>query len=78
MQSIEVINLLFADNEVWVSWTFTAEKSVPSLRNTNEFIGSYVTAGARIYLYRHLDSLQEKATYCDTDYGIFIHPGNEP
>jgi hypothetical protein len=47
---------------------------VPSLRHTNEVIGAYVTAGARIHLYRHLDILQEKALYCDTDYVIFIQP----
>jgi hypothetical protein len=46
---------------------------VPSLRHTNEAIGAYVTAGARIHLYQHLDRLQEKA-YCDTDSVIFIQP----
>jgi len=38
---------------------------VPSLRHTNEVIGAYVTAGARMHLYRHIDRLQEKAIYCD-------------
>ena len=56
---IKVINLVFAiDEVVWVSWKFTPEERVPSLRHTNEDIGAYVTAGARIHLYRHLDRLQ--------------------
>jgi len=48
---------------------------VPSLRHTNDVIGAYVTAGARIHLYGFLDRLQEKAIYCDTDSLIFIEPG---
>ena len=40
---------------------------MPSLRHTNEVIGAYVTAGARIYLYGFLHKLQEKAIYTDTD-----------
>jgi hypothetical protein len=59
---IEVIQLVFANDEIdWVPWKFTAEERVPSLRHTNEVISVYVTAGARIHLYRHLDRLQEKA-----------------
>ena len=70
---IEVVYLVFANDEVvWVSWTFTAEERVPSQRHTNEVIGAYVTAGARIHPYRHLDRLQEKAIYCDTDSVTYI------
>jgi len=43
----------------WVSWKFTAEERVPSLRHTNEVNGAYVNAGARIHLYRLLDRLQK-------------------
>jgi len=50
---------------------------VPRIRHTNEVIGAYVTAGARIYLYGFLDKLQEKAIFCDTDSVIFIQPGQE-
>ena len=53
------------------SWQNTAEERVPSLRNTNEVIGAYVTAGARIHLYGFLDTLQEKAIYTDTDSDIY-------
>ena len=53
-------------------------KRVTSLRHTNEVIGAYVTAGARLHLYRHLGRLQEKALYCDTDSVIFIQPRDEP
>ena len=45
-----------------------------SLRHTNEVIDAYVTAGARIHLYWHLDRLQEKTLYCNTDSVIFIQP----
>jgi len=51
---------------------------VPSLRYTNEVIGAYVTAGARIHLYRYLDRLRENAIYCDTDTVIYIHQRGEP
>ena len=47
---------------------------MPNLPHTNEVIGAYVTAGARIHLYNFLDWLQENAIYCDTDSVIFIQP----
>ena len=73
-----MIYLVFANNEVvWVLWKFTAEERVPSMRHTNEVIGAYVAAGA-IHMYSHLDRLQEKAIYCDTDSVIFIQPRDEP
>jgi len=63
---IEVINLVFANDEVvWVSWTFTAEERVLSLRHTNEVVGAYVTAWERINLYRYLDRLQDNVIYWD-------------
>jgi hypothetical protein len=70
---------VFANDEVvWVSLTFTAKERLPSLRHANDVIGAYVTAGARIHMYRHLDRLQEKAIYCDTDSVRFIQPRDEP
>jgi len=75
---VEVQSMLFAnDDVVWISWQYSADERVPSLRHTNEVIGAYVTAGARIYLYGFLDKLQEKAIYCDTDSVIFVQPGQE-
>jgi len=50
---------------------------VPSLSHTNEVIGAYVTAGARIHLYNYLNGLKHKAIYTDTDFVIHI-PRNEP
>ena len=73
---VEVQNMLFAnDDVVWISLRYSADKRVPSLRHTNEVIGAYVTAGARIHLYGFLEKLQEKAIYCDTDSVIFVQPG---
>jgi len=33
---------------------------------------AYVTAGARIHLYRYLDRVRENAIYCDTEAVIYI------
>ena len=65
---IEVVILLFAsDHVVWISWKYASEVKIPNLPHTNEVIGSYVTAVARIHLYAYLDKLQERAIYTDTD-----------
>jgi len=75
---IEVTNLTFAnDDDVWISWKYSAEEHVPNLRHTNEFTAAYVTAGARIPLYRYLDSLGEKDIHCDTNSVICIQPRDE-
>ena len=55
-----VQNMSANDDGVWISWQYSADERVPSLRHTNEVIGPYVTAGARIHLYGFLDKLQEK------------------
>jgi len=39
---------------------------VPNLRQTNEVSGYYVTAGARIHLYRYPDRLGERAIFYKT------------
>jgi len=73
---VEVQNVLFAnDDVVWISWQYSADERVPSLRHTNEVMGAYVNAGARIHLYGFLDKLQEKAINTETDCAIFIQPG---
>jgi hypothetical protein len=75
---LEVQNVLFAsDDVVWLSWQYSADERVPSLRHTNEAIGAYVTSGVRIHLYGFLDKLQEKAICTDTQSVIFIQPGQE-
>jgi len=76
---VEVANLVFAsDDVVWASWGFVAEEEIPSLRHTNEVIGAYVTAGARLHLYTYLDRLQERAIYCDTDSVVYVQPREGP
>jgi hypothetical protein len=69
---------LASDDVVWLSWELSAEERVPNIPHTNEVIGAYVTAGARIHLYRFLDLVQENAIYCDTNSKIFIQPSAEP
>jgi len=69
--------LFDSDDVVWISWQYSADERVPNLRHTNEVIGSYVTARARIHLSGFLDKLQQKAIFTDTDFVIFIQPGQE-
>ena len=72
---VEATDLTFASDDVdWISWKYIAEEDVPCLRHTNEVIGAYYTAGARIDLYRCLDRLRENVTYCVTDSLIYIQP----
>jgi hypothetical protein len=76
---VEVTSLLFVnDQAVWISWIHTDERHAPTLKHANDVIASYVTAGARIHLYRYLDKLQGKALYCDTDSVIYVQPKGEP
>ena len=57
-RGVEVTNMAFAsDDVVWLSWKPSAKERVPNQRHTNEVIGAYVTAGARIYLYGFLARL---------------------
>ena len=75
---IEVMNLVFANNElVSISWKYGLEEHVPSLRHTNEVIGTYVTAGARIHLPLSRTAEGER-DFFDTDSLIYIQPRNEP
>ena len=75
---IKFASLIFAsDDVVWSSWRYIEEERIPNLRHTNEAIGAYVTAGARLHLYKYLDKLQERAIYCDTDSVIFVQPSAE-
>ena len=66
------------DDVVWASWRFMAEEQIPSLRYTNEVIGAYVTASARLHLHSYLDSVQERALYCYTDSIMFVQPRDQP
>ena len=77
-RGIEVASVVFAsDDVVWASWLFVQEEDIPNLRHTIEFIGAYVTAGAHLHLYKYLDTLQERAIYCDTDSVFFVQPSAE-
>jgi hypothetical protein len=76
---VKVTSLLFVkDQAVWISWLHTGEEHAPNLKDAHVVIASYVTAGARIHLYRYLDTLQDKALYCDTDSVICIQPRGDP
>ena len=54
------------------------EEKMSVLRHTNTAIGTYARTGARLKLYTYLDSLQEKAIYCDTDSVIYIQKCGQP
>jgi len=52
---VEVQNLAFvSDDLVYILWKGGAEEDVPDMFHTNEVIGDYVNAGARVHLYRYL------------------------
>ena len=71
----ELMNLAFASyDEIWISWKRRAEKDVRNLLHANEVIGTYVTAGATIHIYRYLDRLGENAMYCEKGSVIYIQP----
>jgi hypothetical protein len=70
---------VFGSDEVFcASWLYIADDKVSNLRHTNEVIGAYVTAGARIHLYKYLDRLKQISLYCVTDSVIFIQPDDQP
>jgi len=48
-----------SNNVEWISWQFSSEERVPSLRHINEVLGAFVTAGARFHLCTYLDRLQD-------------------
>jgi len=76
---IEVMNLaIVSDSVCWASWRYAEEEEIPNLRHTNEVIGAYVTAGARMHLYKYLDKLRERALYCDTDSVLYIQDDEPP
>jgi hypothetical protein len=66
------------DEFVCASWLYIGEEKVPNLPNTNEVIGAYVTAAARIHLYSYLARLKQMALYCDTDSVVYIQPDDQP
>jgi hypothetical protein len=67
-----------SDVVVCASWRYIADEKVPNLGHTNEVIGAYVSAGARIHLYSHLDRLKQTALFCDADSVIYIQPDYQP
>jgi hypothetical protein len=76
---IEEAALMFASDEVvCASCRYIADEKLPSLSHTNEVIGAYVYAGARIHLYSYLARLKQMVLYCDTDSVIYIQPDDQP
>jgi hypothetical protein len=74
---VEVCSMLFAnDKVVRIAWRYADADSVPNLPHTNDGIGSFVTAGARIHLYGYLDRLGDRALHCDTDSVIYMQPND--
>ena len=46
-------------------------------KNTNPLIASYVTTYARLELYNHLERLDRRVLYCDTDSIVYEHNENQ-
>jgi hypothetical protein len=76
---IEVAALVFASDEVvCATRRYIADEKVPNLPHTNEVIGAYVTAGARIHCNSYLAKLKQMALFCDTDSVVYIQPDDPP
>jgi hypothetical protein len=55
---------------IFTTFKRTANFAEPSA-NTNPVVASYVTAHARLELYKYLDMLGDRAMYCDTDSVVY-------
>ena len=66
---------MFANDEmICVSWTFTAEERVPSLRHTNVVIGAYVTEVGEYTCIGNLIDCK-KMRFIVTQILLYIYPG---
>jgi hypothetical protein len=75
---VKLAALVFASDEVvCASRRYIADKKVPNLCHTTEVIGAYFTAVTIIHLYKYLESLKQKALYCDTDSVNFIQTDDQ-
>ena len=70
--------LFVGDQAVCICWKHSDERQTPTFKHTNDVIGSYVTAGAKMHLYTYLDILQEKTLNCDTHFVVYVQPRGEP
>jgi len=61
----------FGDSMACVTYT-TEDDFLESLTNTNPVIAAFVTAQARLELYKYLDQLQDRVMYFDTDSIIYL------
>jgi hypothetical protein len=66
-----------SDSVMWIAWRYADQDNVPNLPHTNDEIGSFVTAGARIHLNGYLERLGKRALYCVTNSVIFVQHKNE-
>ena len=62
-------------NTLYVEYVSTDSKNT-SLNTTNLALAGFVTAQARLRLYKELDRLEERAIYCDTDSIIYHYDKN--
>lgn len=62
------------DNTVLVNWE-QKEEAADVLGTGNCVIAAYVTTQARLKLYEHLEKLDTRCLYCDTDSCIYVSSG---
>jgi len=55
---IEVTNVVFPNEYVWVSWEYTEENPTTG-KSVNVVFAAYVTTGAQLKLYSYLEELGE-------------------
>lgn len=68
---VDEVNWIHNSNFYEVVYRDTGDNEILSV-NTNVAIACFTTAHARLKLYEGLDTVQERAMYCDTDSIIFI------
>lgn len=73
--SVEVTEICPIGEMLLVNWRNNPEE-LPQSNFTSVAVASYVTAQARLYLYRFMEQLQERLIYCDTDSVVYFQgPG---
>jgi hypothetical protein len=74
---LEVVSVVIVHDNMTVAIYHVKSTEYLDLNNNNNiYIASYTTAYARIELYKHLDAVNRRAIYCDTDSIIYIsEPG---
>jgi hypothetical protein len=76
--SIEILATHIFNSDVVLLIYREKEQFVDSLPITSEITAAFVTCHARLTLYDLLDTLKDRAVYCDTDSVIYVQKPGQP